>query len=188
MTKSLTSIPRQSLIITRRGWFRGRGGEIGRPPPPLRDSTPFDTFLEIHFWPTDPKIFLKAPLAPIYTNFEGERAPKNAVRKFSQNRGKTVLWGSSKNQLGGPKKKRLSKFWKIFWKSAPPPRENPRSAPDYTTHDNNLGWTTNKSRNLRRKRWKHAFFSQSKPNAWLHFSLLTKNYRAIVFIWIFGSI
>ena len=49
----------------------------------FRDSTPcqpkgppFDTFSEIHFWPTDPKIFLKAPWAPIYTNFEGERAPK----------------------------------------------------------------------------------------------------------------
>ena len=26
--------------------------------------------------PTDPIIFLKAPWAPIYTNFEGERAPK----------------------------------------------------------------------------------------------------------------
>ena len=28
-------------------------------------------------------------------------------------------------------KKRSSKFSKIFWKSAPPPRENLRSAPDY---------------------------------------------------------
>ena len=44
---------------------------------PLRDSTPcrpkgspFGTFSEIHFWPTDPKFFLKAPWAPIYTNFE----------------------------------------------------------------------------------------------------------------------
>ena len=52
----------------------------------LRDSTPcrpkgspLGTFSEIHFWPTDPKNFLQAPLAPIYTNFEGERAQKNAV-------------------------------------------------------------------------------------------------------------
>ena len=52
----------------------------GRTLPPLRDSnpcrpkgSPFDTFSEIHFSPTDPKSFLKAPLAPIYTNFEGER-------------------------------------------------------------------------------------------------------------------
>ena len=45
-------------------------------PPADPKGPPFDTFSEIHFWPTDPKIFLKAPLAPIYTNFEGERAPK----------------------------------------------------------------------------------------------------------------
>ena len=62
-----------------RGGFRGGGG---RPPPsgirPPADpkGPPFDTFSEIHFWRTDPKIFLKAPLAPIYTNFEGEHAPK----------------------------------------------------------------------------------------------------------------
>ena len=31
--------------------------------------------------PVNPKIFLKAPLAPMYTNFEGERAPK--TRNFS---------------------------------------------------------------------------------------------------------
>ena len=37
---------------------------------------PFDTFSEIHFWPTDPKIFLKAPLAPICTNFEEERGAR----------------------------------------------------------------------------------------------------------------
>ena len=67
-----------------RGGFRG-GAESD--PSPLRDSTPFrpkgspfDTFSESPFWLTDPKIFLKAPLAPIYTNFEGKRAPKkNAI-------------------------------------------------------------------------------------------------------------
>ena len=58
-------------------------GGGGRPPPPsgIRPPAdpkgpPFDTFSEIHFWRTDPKIFLKAPSAPIYTNYEGERAPK----------------------------------------------------------------------------------------------------------------
>ena len=70
----------------------GGEGAGGRTPPfPLRDSTPcrpkgspFDTFYEIHFWPTDPKIFLKAPWAPIYTNFEGgSRAGKTQV--FGQN-------------------------------------------------------------------------------------------------------
>ena len=127
-----------------RGGFRGGGG--GRPS--LRDSTPcrpkgspFDTFSEIHFWPTDPKIFLKAPLAPIYTNFEGERAPKKRDfvvnifqkvskngfltvfskvclqgKKFCQNRGKKVLWESSKNQYG-----RLKNKLEIFLKIRPLP-------------------------------------------------------------------
>ena len=128
----------------------GGGGGADAPPPPsgIRPPVdpkgpPFDTFSEIHFWQTDPKIFLKAPSAPIYTNFEGERAPKKTLffvkifkfikkcpktafltvfskiclrrRKFCQNCGKTVLWESSKNQFGRPKKKkRSSKFWKIF--------------------------------------------------------------------------
>ena len=52
-------------IISLRGGFRGGGV---RPPPlsgirPPADpkGPPFDTFWEIHFWPTDSKIFLKAP-------------------------------------------------------------------------------------------------------------------------------
>ena len=72
----------------------GRGG--GRPPPPsgIRPPAdpkgpPFDTFSEIHFWRTDPKIFLKAPLAPIYTNFEGERAPKK-TKFFCKNVSKSA--------------------------------------------------------------------------------------------------
>ena len=65
------------------GGFKGgsRGLFGGRPS--LRDSTtclpkgpPFGTFQEIHFLPIEPKSFLKAPWAPIYTNFEGERALK----------------------------------------------------------------------------------------------------------------
>ena len=42
----------------------------------------------------------------------------------------TVLWESSKNQFGQPKKK-VVKFLEIFLKirPPPPPRENPRSAP-----------------------------------------------------------
>ena len=113
----------------------GGGGRIPPPsgirPPADPKGPPFDTFSEIHFWPTDPKIFLEAPLAPIYTNFEGERAPKKTLffvkifqklpkngfltvfskiclrcRKFCQSRGKTVLWESSKNQFGRPKKKK----------------------------------------------------------------------------------
>ena len=60
-----------------RGGFRGggvRGGggladafSSGIQPPANPKGPPFDTFSEIHFWPTDPWIFLKAPSAPIYT-------------------------------------------------------------------------------------------------------------------------
>ena len=119
-------------------WGGGDAHPSGIRPPADPKGPPFDTFSEIHFWPTDPKIFLKAPLAPIYTNFEGERAPKkNAIfcqhfsksaqkrlfdcfskiclrsRKFCQNRGKTVLWESSKSQFGRPKKKvvKISNFF-----------------------------------------------------------------------------
>ena len=56
------------------GRIKGGGAGVGRPP--LRDSTPcgpkrspFELFFDIHFWLTDPKIFLKATLAPLYTNF-----------------------------------------------------------------------------------------------------------------------
>ena len=120
----------------------GGGGGGGRPfpsgirPPADPKGPTFDTFSEIHFWRIDPKIFLKAPLAPIYTNFEGERAPKKTrffcqnFSKSAQNRGKTVLWESSKNQFGRPKKKKgRQNFGKFFENPPPPPRENPRSAP-----------------------------------------------------------
>ena len=68
------------------------GGGADAPPSGIRPPAdpkgpPFDTFSEIHFWRTDPKIFLKAPLAPIYTNFEGERAPKKTkffVKNFQK--------------------------------------------------------------------------------------------------------
>ena len=128
------------------------GGRTPPPPPsgirPPADpkGPPFDTFSEIHFWRTDPKIFLKAPLAPIYTNFEGEHEPKKnafflskffkkcpktafltvfskiCLRriKFCQNRGKTVLWESSKNQFVRPKKK-VVKILEKFSKIRPPP-------------------------------------------------------------------
>ena len=62
----------------------GRLSFSGIRPPADPKGPPFGTFSEIHFWPTGPKIFLKAPLAPIYTNFEGERAPKK-TRSFCQN-------------------------------------------------------------------------------------------------------
>ena len=82
------------------GWYSWRfRGAVGRTPP-FRDSTPcrpFALFSDIHFWLTDLKIFL---MAPIYTNFEGgaraektrffgqhfPKMPKNAFfRLFSKN-------------------------------------------------------------------------------------------------------
>ena len=96
------------LISSTRGGFRGGG--VLTPPPhsgirPLTDpkGPPFDTFSEIHFWQTNPKIFLKAPLAPVYTNFEGERAPKKRdffLSKFFKKCPKTAfLTVFSKNCL-----------------------------------------------------------------------------------------
>ena len=86
---------------------------------------PFDTFSEIHFWQTDPKVFLKAPKNGFLTVFS-----KICLR---QNRGKTVLWKSSKNQFGNlvdlKKKKGRQNFGKFF-ENPPPPRENPKSAPE----------------------------------------------------------
>ena len=66
----------KASIQKSRGGFRGGGGghpplSSGIRPPADPKGPPFDTFSEIHFWPNDPKIFLKAPLAPIGTNFEG---------------------------------------------------------------------------------------------------------------------
>ena len=56
---------------------------IDAPPPPLRDSTPcrpkgspLCIIFQNPFLVVDSKNFLKAPMALIYTNFEGERAPK----------------------------------------------------------------------------------------------------------------
>ena len=137
-------------------WGGGGGGVWTPPfpsgirPPADPKGRPFDTFSEIHFWPTDPKIFLKAPLAPIYTNLEGERAPKKTQfflskvfkkrpktafltvfskiflrrRNFYQNRGKTVLRESSKNQFGRPTKKKGRQNFRIFFKIRPPSRKS----------------------------------------------------------------
>ena len=70
-----------SGITVSRGGFRGGGGVGGgggggRISLALRDSTPcrpkgspFDTISEIHFWPTDPKIFLKAPKNGVFDLF-----------------------------------------------------------------------------------------------------------------------
>ena len=82
----------------------------GAMPPFLRASTPcrpkrsyLCTILRYPFLVTDPWLLF---------------------RNFGQNRFFLVLWESSENQFGRPK-------IFFFWKSAPSPRENPRSAPGY---------------------------------------------------------
>ena len=82
---------------------------------------------------TDPKFFVKAPLAPIYSNFEGERQktqffgqlfsgrkmPLSACffskfcqryRNVSQNRVSVMLWESSENKFGQPKKNLVNRI------------------------------------------------------------------------------
>ena len=64
----------------------GGGGNANTPPPPPPPSgiqspcrhkgSPFYNVLRYQFVVTDPKIFLKAPLAPIYTNVDGGERPK----------------------------------------------------------------------------------------------------------------
>ena len=69
-----------------------------------------------------PKIFLKAPSAPIYTNFVFcQNFPKTAQKRGAN----LLLWESSENQFDQPKKKRSSKL-KIFenFLQIRPPREN----------------------------------------------------------------
>ena len=100
-------------------------------------ESPVCTVLRYPCLVTDPKNFLKAPLAPIYNNFEREaraekrnflvnnfqKVPKNTLFGFFQNFAcgadispKTVflvLWESLENQFGRPKKNG-QKFLKIF--------------------------------------------------------------------------
>ena len=68
---------RDVVMVTRGGFRRG-----GRPPP-------LCTILRYPFLVRDRKIFLKAPSAPIYTNFEGgARAEK--MRCFGQHFAKSA--------------------------------------------------------------------------------------------------
>ena len=122
--------------------------------PFLRDSTPCRpkgsplwTILRNPFWMTDLKIFRKAPLAPIYADFDGgarwkktrflveifQKVHKNPrfwpvflkiclrCRNVSQSRLFIVFWESAENQFDRPKKgwKKIS----IFFFENPPPFE-----------------------------------------------------------------
>ena len=136
--------PRQEQIISSELGADLGGGGGGRPPSGIRPPAdpkgpPFDTFSEIHFWRTDPKIFLKAPLAPIYTNFEGEREPKKTqifCQNFSKSAQKASLTGAENfakigakqcfgrarkiNLVDLKKKKKVVKILENFSKIRPP--------------------------------------------------------------------
>ena len=73
----------------------GGGGGVGRRTPFLRDSTPCRYYLRYQFLVTDPKFFLKTPLAPIYTNFEGGAHAEKThfLFKFSKKCLKTPFLG-----------------------------------------------------------------------------------------------
>ena len=104
---------------------------------------PLCTILRYPFLMTDPKIFLNAPLAPMYTNFEGESAPKtrNFLVKIFQKLPKNAFLDRCFKKCGSVAKTGcfycigrarkinlddLKKFNKIF--------ENPRSAPGFRDH------------------------------------------------------
>ena len=146
----------QAVLVYRQGRIWGEGVRtlpLSRVSTPCRaKGSPFGTFQEIHFWPRDPKIFLKAPWAPIYTNFEGgERVEK--TRFFGQNFPKCLktpfldgffnilpaaqkIW--PKQGLNRAKGELEKSFWSTYKKNDKifeiflkirSPRENPRSAP-----------------------------------------------------------
>ena len=104
------------------------GGGNRRPPPLLKDLTPYQpkgshlcTILTYPYLATDPKIFLKAPLAPIYTNFEGGGgggigAP--AKKLGAENLTET---GGLFSDLGELKK--VEKIFKFFFEKSAPPLE-----------------------------------------------------------------
>ena len=56
--------------------FGGGGRSSSGVRPPADPKLTFVLFWDNHCWLTDLKVFLKAPLAPICTDFKGERAPK----------------------------------------------------------------------------------------------------------------
>ena len=118
-------------------WYRlhkmlDRYDRSGRPPPSSRIRTPADPCLSLYYFEISifgdgRKTFSKAPLAPIV---RGDRAPKkrdflvNAFwplflkfcvrhRKIVQTRVFLIVWESSENQIGRPKK-RSAKLSKIF--------------------------------------------------------------------------
>ena len=118
-----------------RGGFRGGGGggrlffPPGIRPPAHPKGPPFVLFWDLHFWLTDPTIFLKATLAPNYTKLRSAAPKKKTIfwskffkkcfetpflvcffsknflrrKKFVQSGFFIVIWESWENQFGQPK-------------------------------------------------------------------------------------
>ena len=61
-------------MVSHRGGFKGGGIQ-----PTADQNGPICTVLRYPFWLTDPKVFLKAPLAPIFTYFEEEARAKRHI-------------------------------------------------------------------------------------------------------------
>ena len=132
------SLEFKKISITRRGGFRGGGRP---PPPPSGIRPPADPkgpililFQKSICGRPTPKIFLKAPLAPIYTNFEGERAKKTKFfcqnfSKSAQKRAENLAKIGAKQCFGRARKinlidlkKKVVKIFEIFFlKSQPTP-------------------------------------------------------------------
>ena len=117
----------------------GRVADVHLPPLPLMDSTilsPLCTILRYPYLVTDPKKFLKEPLAPIYTYFEGgarkkkrhffgQSFPKKCFKtpflallaKFCLRRKKITKTGffSALGELGKSIRSTLKKGWQSFW-------------------------------------------------------------------------
>ena len=75
--------------------------------------------------------FKKIPKAAFLTVFSKICLPR---RKFSQNRGKTLLRESSKNLFGRPNKKKRSSKLSNFFENPPPPLEKILDPPLYGTN------------------------------------------------------
>ena len=89
-------------------------------------SVIFSVWCDKKFWRSDPKIVLKAPLAPVYTNFEAEREPKKKVifcPTFSKKCPKTIFLTCFIFFKYASGTKFLVEVWKNCWKTARPSLE-----------------------------------------------------------------
>ena len=124
MVTQLNSMEESAYNAMFRGGFRGGGGRTPPPSPqgfdplPTQRVPPLILFQKSIFGGSTLKFFKKGPKTAFFTVFSKICLRR---RKFCQNRGKTVLWESSKNQFGRPQKKKVVKILENFSKIRPPP-------------------------------------------------------------------